>query len=94
MSEKQYTKNDRGELAKMPGYFSWRHQSRAAHDEARGRYLNAHGKAARQGVAEGCAEVRECRTDAEQIAALDKRLGKGKGAKRERARLAARMAAA
>lgn len=33
------------------------------------------------------------RTDAQQLALLDKRLGKGKGAKKERARLVARIEA-
>lgn len=78
---------------KPKGWFSRKHETRAAHESARNTYLNAHGKAARQGVAEGCAEVRECRTAQDQLDALDKRLGKGKGATKERARLAAQVAA-
>ena len=33
---------------KMPGWFSWRHRTRDAHDAAREQYLAQHGPAARR----------------------------------------------
>lgn len=33
---------------KTPGWFSWRHQTREAHDRARDTYLAAHGPVARR----------------------------------------------
>ena len=35
-------------VLKMPGWFSWRHPTREAHDAARERYLAEHGRAARR----------------------------------------------
>jgi hypothetical protein len=46
-------------------------------------------KEIRQQEAQERAEVRASRSPEEQLAVLDKRLGKGKGAQRERARLQA-----
>ena len=49
-------------------------------------------KAEQTAAREARAEARASRTDEEQLAHLDKLLGKGVGAKRERARLAKRIA--
>ena len=49
-------------------------------------------KAARQERARDRKEARAKRTDTQQLKQLDKLNGKGKGAKRERARLAKRIA--
>tara|TARA_Y100000590_G_scaffold143436_2_gene164807 strand:+ start:59582 stop:59821 length:240 start_codon:yes stop_codon:yes gene_type:complete len=46
----------------------------------------------RQESAKKCAEARAKRSDKQQLAHLDKLLGKNKGAKKERARLKARIA--
>lgn len=54
-----------------------------------GRY--GYRKEYRQEKAAQLAEARAKRSPQEQIAILDKRLGKGKGAKKERARLKAEM---
>ena len=47
MTDKAYTMTTHGP-AKMPGWFSWRHQTRDAHDRARETYLAAHGPEARR----------------------------------------------
>jgi len=46
----------------------------------------------RRESAKKCAEARAKRSDKQQLAHLDKLLGKNKGAKKERARLKARIA--
>lgn len=58
MTEKTYDRLPNGDLQKMPGWFSWRHKTREAHDAARERYLLKHGPAARQGRAEARKAVR------------------------------------
>jgi len=35
-------------VTKMPGWFSWRHQTREAHDKAVATYLSKHGPEARR----------------------------------------------
>jgi len=51
-----------------------------------------HRREARRKAAEEMAEVRATRTPKQQLALLDKRLGKGKGAVRERAALEKQLA--
>ena len=51
-----------------------------------------HRREARREAAEEMAEARATRTPKQQIALLDNRLGKGKGAVRERAALAKQLA--
>lgn len=48
MSGKRFTRDTSGQLVKMPGWFSWRHETREAHDDAVLRYLTAHPRAARR----------------------------------------------
>lgn len=48
MTQKQFDLDERGQQIKKVGWFSWRHQSRDAHDSARERYLSEHGPAARR----------------------------------------------
>jgi hypothetical protein len=47
MTSKTFTMSANGPK-KMPGWFSWRHQTREAHDRASGDYQEQHGKAARR----------------------------------------------
>lgn len=75
--------------AKPAGWFSRRHGTREAHEAAREGYQSRHSKPARQGVAEANQGARSARTPEQQLAFLDSKLGKGVGAKRERARLQA-----
>lgn len=48
MSAKRFVFDSRGQMMKMPGWFSWRHSSRDEHDAARERYLAGRGPAARK----------------------------------------------
>ena len=48
MTDKTIAHNASGQQIKTPGWFSWRHKTRDAHDEARQRYLSLHGPAARR----------------------------------------------
>ena len=48
MTGKTITYDERGDAIKTPGWFSWRHRTREAHDAARERYLSMHGPAARR----------------------------------------------
>ena len=48
MTDKTIAHNASGQQIKTPGWFSWRHKTRDAHDEARERYLSLHGPAARR----------------------------------------------
>ena len=47
MAAKTVVMTDRGPQ-KMPGWHSWRHQTRDAQDQARAAYQAKHGRAARQ----------------------------------------------
>lgn len=60
MTQKTIATDSNGNQIKTPGWFSWRHKTREAHDAAREAYLIQHGPAARQGKAEARAgaEVR------------------------------------
>lgn len=51
------------------------------------RYQDEHGRAARQRKAAEREKIRALRTSAQQLVVLDKRLGKGVGARKERKRL-------
>lgn len=73
---------------KPKGWFSRRHQTREAHEQARARYEAHHGREARQFWAERRSTMRAERSPEKQTAELDARLGAGVGARRERARLA------
>lgn len=68
---------------KPKGWFSRRHQSSQAHDEAQTHHQTRQDRQA--GAMERAVLYR---SGSEQVALLDKRLGKGVGAVRERARLA------
>ena len=70
-------------------WFSWRHQTSEAHEAAQIRRQAR--EAEWQATMEENAQARAQRSPAQQLAVLDKRLGKGKGAVRERARLAAQI---
>lgn len=48
MTAKTFISDSNGQPRKMPGWFSWRHKTREAHDEARETYLLAHGPVARR----------------------------------------------
>lgn len=48
MTDKTFDRDPDGALVKMPGWFSWRHKTRDAHDDAREAYLAEHGRAARR----------------------------------------------
>ncbi|MBI2064682.1 MAG: hypothetical protein HYT62_01365 [Candidatus Yanofskybacteria bacterium] len=69
--------------AKKAGYFSRRHENSNAHRDAQDAWRERH---AIECVAERQAERAE-RSAAQQIALLDRRLGVGQGATKERARL-------
>ena len=73
---------------KPKGWFSRRHQTREAHENARARYQAAHGREARKWWAGRRESLRAERSVQEQAALLDARLGHNTGARRERARLA------
>lgn len=47
MTEKTFQMTGAG-IKKMPGWFSWRHQTRDAHDRATAQYQDAHGPEARR----------------------------------------------
>lgn len=62
-------------------------QHGANHFAAVAQYQAEHGRDARQHNAKERDEARRARSHEEQLARLDAKLGKGQGAKRERARL-------
>jgi hypothetical protein len=59
----------------------------AAHAQAREGYLSRHSRQARQDASAASRGARSTRTPEQQLARLDEKLGKGVGARRERARL-------
>lgn len=69
--------------------FSRRHATNEAYREASATYLAEHGVEARERKADEREKIRDARSPKEQLAVLDKRLGSGKGARKERARLQA-----
>lgn len=52
---------------KMPGWFSWRHQTRDAHVLASATYRSRHGRDARKARADARAVVWATLTDAERV---------------------------
>ncbi len=48
MTQKTIDYKPNGQQQKMPGWFSWRHKTRDAHNDAREAYLANHGPVARQ----------------------------------------------
>lgn len=76
-------------MAKPQGWYSRRYQTAERHiraEQARQAKVEAYFARLNERI-----EARANRTPAEQIAVLDQRLGNGKGAKRERARLQAQL---
>jgi len=69
--------------------FSRKHTTNEAHKEAHNAYLAEHGVEARERKADEREKIRDARSPKEQLAVLDKRLGSGKGARKERSRLQA-----
>lgn len=78
---------------KPRGWFSRRHQTREAHEQARAAYQATHGREARKWWASRREPLRTERTVQQQAALLDARLGHNTGARRERARLAKQVQA-
>ena len=79
-----------GSQSKKPaGRHSRNHLTSAEQTAAHEAYCSEHGRAARCRKADEREAARAARTPEEQIALLDRRLGVGQGATRERARLLA-----
>lgn len=74
---------------KPSGWFSRRHDDDHDHRRAREAYQERHGLEARRETAADRQQKRDQLSPAEQIVALDERLGSGQGARKERARLQA-----
>lgn len=90
----QGQQGQKGATNKPKGWHSRRYIDRTAHDAARERYQAEHGLVVgddgltmRQRMAAERVAEAVGRTPEEQLALLDRRLGKGKGAVRERQRL-------
>jgi hypothetical protein len=69
------------------GHFSKRHKTSEAHEVASARYKAAHGTTVRVQAANARNQRRSQSSPKQQLAALDKRLGVGVGASKERERL-------
>lgn len=79
--------NQNTDERKPKGWFSRRHATREAHEEAVARYTAHHGREWRKIRATELQNLRAGRTPQKQLTELDHRLGKGVGATKERARL-------
>lgn len=86
-SEKQITEGPRGG-SKPKGWLSRRHQTQESHDAAVAEHPYTGGYQNRCDRADENEDERAKRSAAQQIAELDRRLGVGVGAVRERAKLA------
>ena len=78
-----------GDPRKDHGWHSRQHQGRSEQDVARQLYQSEHGQAARKTSAAERLATMAVRTPESRLAELDRRLGVGIGAVRERQRLAA-----
>lgn len=81
-------KQDGKKPSKKAGWHSRRHQTADENHAATTRYQADHGPEARQDKAEAREMARAGRTPTQQVVTLDRRLGVGVGAVKERARLA------
>lgn len=90
--EKQDEEKKSSEGKKSKGWFSRRHQTAEAHQAAVGKYLAEHGRTARKQGADERNAYRASLSPAQQLIELDRRLGNGVGAVKERARLSALVA--
>jgi len=88
---KEKSANKSAGAGKPAGFHSRRNQTSEAQQSARATYESAHGPSARKKRAKERAQARARKTPRTQLASLDRRLGKGVGAQRERARLGARV---
>jgi hypothetical protein len=75
-----------GQMKKLDGWFSWRHQTNAAHLETQRQRRQREQEKLSSAIERQ--QYRDSLSSAEQWARLDKRLGPGAGARKERARLA------
>ena len=93
MSNENEQEDPQGRQSKRPkGWHSRRHVTSAEQTAAHEAYCGEHGRDARCRKADEREGARAARTPEEQIALLDRRLGVGQGATRERVRLHALIA--
>ena len=85
MSDKKLT----GDPRKDFGWFSRDHETSTAHLAAQTRWQTEHGKESKREAGAERQSERASHTPQEQITILDRRLGAGQGAVRERAKLTA-----
>ena len=91
MIEEEFTRFPSKEDAQKAGWFSRSHRTDEAYQERTQRFREHH--AARKANAKIRQEHRNKRAASEQLKLLDQRLGKGVGARKERAILTARLTA-
>lgn len=91
MSDVKETKSLQSRSLKKPGWFSRRNKTSEAHEKAKAAKEAAWLAQLKASVTRELAAKE--RTPEEQIERLDRMFGKGKGAKKERAKLAARIQA-